>query len=64
MVRPSACLTQSSEENLLVLADVDVRNIVCGIVGEGVNSVSTVRRFEWRSSGLGEVSGERRLLVE
>jgi len=44
MVRLSACLTQSSEENLLVLADVDPRNIFCGM---GIKSDSTASEMRF-----------------
>jgi hypothetical protein len=49
MVRLSACLTQSSEENLLVLAEVDPRNIFCEIVAEGINSDSTASEMRFYS---------------
>jgi hypothetical protein len=52
MVRPSACLTQSSDENRLVLAEVDPGKACCGTVGDGMNSesaASEMRFYRWRS---------------
>ena len=47
MVRPSACLTQSSDENRLVLAEVDPGNVCCGIVGDGMNSESAASEIRF-----------------